>query len=304
MTELEKLFAIKRTQVQMMYDRGYQISESEVKYLMELFDLRLNQERDVRGGYSGRSQESTERSEEDFSLTKFRTVNPQEALDAYYTFDDFLNDHSNLINQPPFKELHQSLSHLYRRPLVDPNQNGNGEFLTETALVWFVPEDSQQNELVNQVATQLLSTIEAVTEDEKKQRSRLTVIITISAKNWKKSALEPFKLYGSNFQHFLESELTYNPTLHIFVPPHRRMSKSEKEEFLSRNRFEENQLPRMRFVDTITQIEEAKVLMERKVDPIVKYYDFRPGDLIEIRRTNIFVPSMVSQTKFWRIVDY
>ncbi len=154
------------------------------------------------------------------------------------------------------------------------------------------------------VAENLVAIIDALEAEFRRiGNHKLTAIITISNKNWKKAALDPFRIFGDNFQHFLDSELSYNPTFHVFQPIFSQKNAQQKKEYLEQNRFRVEQLPKFRYVSSITQIEQGKELADRKIDAIVKYYDYRPGDLIEITRTNIFVPQLVTRTTFHRYVD-
>jgi DNA-directed RNA polymerase subunit H (RpoH/RPB5) len=75
-------------------------------------------------------------------------------------------------------------------------------------------------------------------------------------------------------QIFNDNELMYNPTKHYLVPKHRALSEEEAKVFL-----EENKL-------YITRMPSLLVNTGKMVDPIAKWYDFRPGQIIEITREN------------------
>ncbi len=87
-------------------------------------------------------------------------------------------------------------------------------------------------------------------------------------------------------EHFLFNQISHNPTKHFIVPKHRKISENEKQKFLSENNFNLENLP--------------KILI---TDPIVRYYNFKIGDILEIIRKNISDQKLlVNSYKFYRIV--
>ena len=68
-------------------------------------------------------------------------------------------------------------------------------------------------------------------------------------------------------QFFHVRELFRNITQHEFVPKHTLMTEAEAEEFLTRHKFSKDQLPKLPLSD-----------------PLAKFYHFKPGSLVRIRR--------------------
>lgn len=79
------------------------------------------------------------------------------------------------------------------------------------------------------------------------------------------------ELEGYNIYVFLENEMTYDPTEHYFTPEHKALGVEEQREFLKRNNLSLEQLP---------------IILTS--DMMVRYYGFRPGQIIEINRTNLY----------------
>ena len=70
-------------------------------------------------------------------------------------------------------------------------------------------------------------------------------------------------------QVFHESELQFNITKHMLVPKHEIMTKIFRNDFMSKNNYKANNLPRI-FTN----------------DPIMKYMNAQPGDLIRVTRNS------------------
>lgn len=91
-------------------------------------------------------------------------------------------------------------------------------------------------------------------------------IIVVYAGSITSAAKTVASLYPK-LQFFHVRELHHNITKHEFVPKHTLMSDSEAEEFLARHKFTRDQLPKLSVSD-----------------PLAKYFHFKPGSLIRIRR--------------------
>jgi DNA-directed RNA polymerase subunit H (RpoH/RPB5) len=109
--------------------------------------------------------------------------------------------------------------------------------------------------------------------------------ILISAKNLSPSARKKIEsLLNYNIHFFLESEMIYDPTEHYFTPEHRVMEVEEQRQFLSRNNLSIDQLPIILTTDIIS-----------------RYYGFVPGQVIEIKRFNLY-DSIVQNSLAYRAV--
>lgn len=142
---------------------------------------------------------------------------------------------------------------------------------------------------------------EVLGEAKKIEKLRTLVIVTdvdLSPDAYK--AILDIKTY--NIQHFFDANLKYNPTKHIFVPKHRALSDEDARDFLTRNSLKPGQLPILKYVDPITRMTDKD--RKRQTDPIVSYYDFRPGQIIEIQRVNFITETLVIKQTVYRVVSY
>jgi len=71
---------------------------------------------------------------------------------------------------------------------------------------------------------------------------------------------------------FIQSKLMFPIVEHRYVPPHIKLSKSEKEDFITKMKLNRNKLA-------------TTLPLLRKSDPIRIYYDFNDGDIIKILRS-------------------
>jgi DNA-directed RNA polymerase subunit H (RpoH/RPB5) len=92
------------------------------------------------------------------------------------------------------------------------------------------------------------------------------------------------ELPSYNITVFLDNEMTYDPTEHYLTPEHIPLSVEEQRDFLERNNISIDQLP---------------IILTN--DKIVRYYGFRQGQVIKIKRTNYY-DSMVQETIGYRAV--
>lgn len=92
------------------------------------------------------------------------------------------------------------------------------------------------------------------------------------------------ELPSYNISVFLDNEMTYDPTEHYLTPEHKALTVEEQRDFLERNDISIDQLP------VITT-----------ADKIVRYYGFRQGQILEIKRINYY-DTMVQETIGYRAV--
>ena len=105
--------------------------------------------------------------------------------------------------------------------------------------------------------------------------------IIITAKQLTSSARKKIKeLVSYNIQIFLEDEMAYDPTEHVFVPQHIVLSSNEQRDFLNRNNIDIDNLP---------------IILTS--DIIARYYAMRPGQVVKIIRNSLYqtiVPKSIS----------
>lgn len=96
---------------------------------------------------------------------------------------------------------------------------------------------------------------------------------------------EVMKLTDIPHQLFRDEQLTYNPTLHNTVPVHRLLTPEEAIGVQIRCRVAKNQLP-----------------IIRSSDPIVKYYGWQSGNIVEIHRVDLSISLLSEESTVYRII--
>lgn len=94
-------------------------------------------------------------------------------------------------------------------------------------------------------------------------------------------------------------ELAINPTKHIYAPEVYKLTTKEKEEHLRGKA--RSQLPTFRYntFKNMKNVPDAKSFH----DPVVKYYDYQPTDLIRIKREVFYAPTIVHEEISYRSVQ-
>lgn len=202
-----KLFSVKRTQVEMMSDRGNLIPENEIVMFLEDPDA---------------------------------MIPTQRLISAFIR--EYVSHETNTFS---------------RETLTQSYADDNGQ----VTYIYFAPFTFKSKQGVNVIT----SFIEAATSIGAKRAIIITSEgFTSDAQRQIESVADPI------IQIFYDFQLQANPTRHKLVPPHTKLSDDERREKLTKSRIEPRQLKNFS-ID----------------DPIVKYYGWRPGDLIRVNRTNL-----------------
>lgn len=94
------------------------------------------------------------------------------------------------------------------------------------------------------------------------------------------------KLSGTkNIQIFNDKELKFDVTEHELVPIHRLLSLEEQMSFLQLNRAKLTQIP-----------------LIRQEDPVIKYYGWQPGRVVQIIRTIRYLDLAIPIEIFYRVI--
>lgn len=93
-------------------------------------------------------------------------------------------------------------------------------------------------------------------------------------------------LVGYSIQIFLEEEMSYDPTEHVFVPKHIPLSKEEQKDFLNKNNLSVDEMPIIATNDIIS-----------------RYYGLRPGQVVRIERQNMFETMILNSVTYKVIKD-
>lgn len=177
-------------------------------------------------------------------------VEPQEEDILLVSLQDFLD-----VYIPYAKQLKQSMRQILSRPYT----NAEGEKL----VVYYADEPVSTKKL----GIEALGN--AIVMCEKYNTKNLILITAVSLSS--AAAKEIEKMVSYNIYVFLENDMTYDPTEHYFTPAHRALTVEEQRKFLQDNDLSLDQLPIISTADMIS-----------------RYYGFRPGQVIEIRRTNLY----------------
>lgn len=92
------------------------------------------------------------------------------------------------------------------------------------------------------------------------------------------------ELLTYNVDVFLESEMAYDPTEHYLTPKHRLLTTEQQRNFLAKNKIDLEQIPIMLTSDMIS-----------------RYYGYRPGQVIEITRINLY-DTMIQDSLSYRCI--
>ena len=166
-----------------------------------------------------------------------------------YKLDNFIEYYYNNAKKNK-KSVRQLLSTFYKG-------------IDKDLYVFFADVDNKHKQLGVEAIGEMLTEMES----RKIRNSILITPMPLSSSAKKKIS----ELLSYNIYVFSESEMSYDPTEHYFVPEHRPLAVEEQRDFLARNKISIDQMPIM-----LTS------------DMIARYYGFKPGQIIEIRRTNLF----------------
>jgi len=123
---------------------------------------------------------------------------------------------------------------------------------------------------------------EILKEMEEKKTKNAIIITNIPLSPVTRKKISELLTY--NIYTFMENEMGYDPTEHFLVPEHRALSPDEQRDFLSRNNISIDQLPSILTSDMIS-----------------RYYGFQTGQIIEIKRTNLY-DTIVQHSTSYRVV--
>ena len=219
---MQRLFDVKKTQIQMVEDRGYIVPEEEKR----LLDLSL-QDFIFYISLMNTNKEFTARG----SLTKIYSNPENKFILVYYG------------NLEKGKQI--SIDEVRRyESVIDHFKSMYGDNFVESILIVDHPMSSSAN-------------------------SHINTSINLKIKN----------------QIFQDSELSYNPTHHILVPLHIKLTEEEKQQKMKELMVDANKIPLM-----------------LSTDPIARYYGWTTGDMIMIIRIDTGVSILAPKSINYRII--
>jgi DNA-directed RNA polymerase I, II, and III subunit RPABC1 len=189
-----------------------------------------------------------------------------------YTLDNFLDVYIP-YSKKQNKSLRAVLSLVYdKKDKKDEKTNKRSDRL----FVYFAEEPEKPQLGIEYI-------IDFITEMDKFKTKNG---IIISPRNLSPPARKKLEsLLGYNVNVFQENEMMYDPTEHYLVPQHRALGEEEQRNFLQQNNL---------------SISNFKVILN--TDMISRYYGFRPGQVIEIKRKNMY-DTMVPESLDYRVVE-
>lgn len=178
-----------------------------------------------------------------------------------YTLDNFLNYYVTQAKKKK-KTIRSLLTNFYK--------NEQGELI----YVYFADAPSGKQLSKDSISEVIVNM---------KGKSKNAIIITPNplSTDAKKSIAN---LLTDKIYVFTETEMSYDPTEHIYTPPHRALSEEEQRKLLSSNNISIDQMPILLTTDIIS-----------------RYYGFTPGQVVEIKRINMF-DTMVPDSLYYRAV--
>lgn len=186
-----------------------------------------------------------------------------------YNLEQFLNVYIPFAKKQN-KSLRGVLSNIYE---IDKNTKCKNS----TKLYVHYAEESETNQLGIDNITEFIKEMD---------RYKTKNGILITSKNLSAPARKKLEsLLNYTVHVFLEREMMYDPTEHYLVPTHRGLCEEEQREFLAKNNL---------------SITNFKILLT--TDMIARYYGFKPGQVVEIKRQNMF-DTMIPESIDYRRVE-
>lgn len=280
------ILKVKYYQLKMISDRGYLLNNDDLKIIDKF--------------------ESVERSFQDLS-NKNKSTN--EIMDEYYNFAYSIYDpnlRSNYPMNPPRQEssLYSSLTNIY---LLDEKSEYYSEYFGKTTLVWYYAPDVTKKEKSAKLPKDEAARLVDYYRTASSAGIKIDVIITISKSSWSVGAVTQFKDSVPNnvhFQFFKYEELMFNPTKHNFVATHRKLHAQEIKALNEEEGIGRKELPGILYVDAFYRKPSKETKNEPITDPICKWYDFVPGDIIEITTFTDIPETGIAVDRILRAVKY
>ena len=187
-----------------------------------------------------------------------------------YTLKDFMKTYLPFAKKSG-KTLRGVLSQTYEKI-----QTEGKEQKPERLYVFFAEEDSKHKQLGVDILGEMIS-------DMDKFRAKNGILISpVPLSSSSKKKIE--ELLSYNIYVFMENEMAYDPTEHYLTPAHRALTVQEQRDFLSKNNISIDQIP---------------IILSS--DMISRYYGFKPGQIIEIKRINLY-ETLIQESLAYRAV--
>ena len=230
----ETILRIKKTQIEMMKDRGYDTADDEARFKSTIKD-----------GYSNKNMDDLEI----YDINKFNKV--------YFPTEQKLNNLSIIYTH---RETGRNV-YVYYFDRVVTNGTASAKIKKE-----------QIEELFENIGRYMGSNIDTI-----------VLISQVPLKSDGIDALMDIPNYVIHF--FLHENLLSNPTKHKLVPKHKLLNMEESINFIKTNNIKRDKLQKICFDDSIA-----------------KYYGAIPGQIFEIKRKRLNIPSIIDSEIVYRTV--
>ena len=184
-----------------------------------------------------------------------------------YTYENFINYYIPLAEKNK-KTIRNLLSSVYK------NEND------EKIFVYYADVDSSSKQVGKDIISDFIYQL-----DSHKTKNGIIITPSISLSSDSKKTITSLLTY--NIYVFKENEMAYDPTESFLVPEHKALSVEDQRDFLQRNNISIDQLPVILTSDIIS-----------------RYYGFRNGQIIEIKRTNLYDTIVQHSLAYRQVKDF
>lgn len=191
-------------------------------------------------------------------------------------FETYLNE----LAQGNNSSIRTALSRIYEadsRIRASEKEANEAKVASRRLLVYYASKISSAKQVPLDVIRQFMKLIRDFTINE--------AILIIDAPLSSKANQALSEITNAHWQVFFDTDLTYNPARHCDTSAHRRLTETEKAAKLA-----------------AMKTDLSKLLIIKINDPIIRYYGWSPGDLIEVTRVDSGISVLTPKTINYRVV--
>jgi DNA-directed RNA polymerase subunit H (RpoH/RPB5) len=196
------IFDIKKTQIEMMEDRGYLISDEE----RSILSMNVQQFQNYQVGLAEEYQKDN----------------------LYTEWLDVIRDYGRNMTWYGLTRL--VLGNIYYKP----NEDGSANVDKKCFLIYITPSDEEKHSISNTIIGSIINMIDVNKQDITYRRSFEELVIITTDTLSSKAAEDLERLYFTKKWLFLDKELIFNVSRHFMVPEHGVLNKEKKLEFKKR----------------------------------------------------------------------
>jgi DNA-directed RNA polymerase subunit H (RpoH/RPB5) len=260
------IFSAKRTQLEMLRDRGYEISDLEKPLLAETAGVMT-----LKRVYGNNLEKLTQTYVNGNKRTVVWYADDINTMYREAVTGENIEKHNSGSVLAAFCAYHETV----REQIISQNENRNGAPPIEFACIIIICASAPQSQFVTK--------LEELANGESAA-----------------CRIEP------PIQLFVIHNLLFNPTKHAYVPKHVLLTDAQRAEFYKRTNLKDpkhshhkNLLPLLKVCNIFPRDNKKK---DDPGDPIAKYYFAKPGDIFEITRVNIHSDTQLATEIIYRYV--